>query len=80
MLNEAFRQSLSAKEREIVDLLASAKGEMVPKHRVLALLQGRAPRTLDTYVKQIRAKMRSAGMDGATLKTHTGSGYSLNLD
>jgi DNA-binding response OmpR family regulator len=74
---EQFRESLTAKEREIVDLLTAANGDIVPKAHLLAVLQGRAPRTLDTYVKQIRAKMRLAGLNGTSLKTHVGVGYAL---
>lgn len=74
---EAFRNLLTEKEREIVDLLTAANGQIVPKHRLLSVLHGRAPRTLDTYVKQIRAKMRHAGLDDWSLKTHVGVGYTL---
>jgi DNA-binding response OmpR family regulator len=79
-IRKAFIESLSGKEREIVDLLASAGGEVVPKVRVLSLLEGRAPRTLDTYLKQIRAKMRQAGLSADALKTHVGVGYALTLE
>lgn len=76
---ERFRASLTATESQIVDLLLDADGAVVPREQILNVLSGRAPRTLDTYMKQIRAKIRKANMDPATLMTHVGAGYSLRM-
>jgi DNA-binding response OmpR family regulator len=74
---ETFTKSLTTKESGLVALLLEAQGTVVPRAALLTVLGRCAPRTLDTYAKQIRTKMRAAGLDPAWLKTHTGKGYSF---
>jgi two-component system catabolic regulation response regulator CreB len=38
-----------------------------------------ADRTIDTHVKTLRAKLRAAGADPETIRTHRGLGYSLEI-
>ena len=70
-----FKNSLSKTEKSIVEILVSSEGQVVPRSRLLGILNGRSPRTLDTYVKQIRSKMRASGLDDKTLVTQIGIGY-----
>ncbi|HET9394222.1 MAG TPA: helix-turn-helix domain-containing protein [Candidatus Rubrimentiphilum sp.] len=75
---DRFRSVLNAKESEIVSKLLAAGGEIVRREELLLVLAGRAPRTLDTYIKQIRAKMRGVGLSDRMLTTHAGTGYSFH--
>ena len=75
-----FKRLLTLKEAVLVNLLAAANGALIARDALLANLNGCAPRTLDTYAKQIRIKLRAAGLDPKSLKTHTGKGYSLSLE
>jgi DNA-binding response OmpR family regulator len=76
---ERFRCLLTDRERDIVDHLNAASGTVVPKADLSALLPGRAPRTLDTYIRQIRVKLRIAGLGETLLRTHIGIGYQLTI-
>ncbi len=77
---DAFHKSLTLTERAIIDVLANANGTVVPRATLLRMLAGRSPRTLDTYMKQIRAKLRASGLDDKALITRVGVGYGLQLD
>lgn len=74
-----FRSSLTSKESLIVDRLVRANGDIVSREDLTSLLSGLAPRTLDTYIKQIRAKLRQSGLEANSLVTHVGRGFSLSL-
>jgi DNA-binding response OmpR family regulator len=76
---DAFHNSLTATEQAIIAALVKGNGTIVPRAALLAILAGRSPRTLDTYIKQIRAKLRACGLDAKALITRVGVGYGLRL-
>lgn len=73
--------ALSGKEQQVMHWLLHARGRVVPRETLLALVWGEDytgdPRTLDTTVKQIRYKLKPTGWK---IRSVYGKGYRLADD
>ncbi|MHB8391226.1 MAG: winged helix-turn-helix domain-containing protein [Acidobacteriaceae bacterium] len=78
-LNQEFLKSLTSKEEALVKALVEAAGRTVSRGQLHNVLGAVKPRTIDTYLKNIRSKMRASGIDPGIVVTHAGEGYSLSL-
>lgn len=70
----AAEARLNAKERLVFETIAKGEGTVVERILLQSKLSPLAPRTLDTQIKNIRQKLRNAGIDGE-LVTIARSGY-----
>lgn len=68
---------LTQKEADIFGLIVEGRGDLVPRLRLLKELGGRAPRTLDTYIRNIRKKLTDAGFSDGVIQTSAGKGYAF---
>ena len=76
------RLELARYEFLLLALLAERPGVVHSRSQILDALwpaaSGSMERTIDTHVKTLRAKLKDAGADPETIRTHRGLGYSLN--
>ncbi len=78
-LNHEFLRSLTPKEEALIKVLLDAVGSTVSRGQLHNVLGPVKPRTIDTYLKNIRSKMRATGIDPGIVVTHSGEGYSLGV-
>lgn len=57
--------------------LAESLGRVVARQVLLKELQGNAPRTLDTYIRNMRKKLADAGVVEISIETEIGKGFLL---
>lgn len=75
----ALKARFTPKEEAVFSRLLASANETVPRSELLRLFTG-APRTLDTYMKNIRRKLGGAGFREIRIKTVTGVGYSCEVE
>ncbi len=73
----AANAKMTPKEKDIFKRLASNPNTVVPRAALRAEFPGRAPRTLDTYIKNIRRKLAESGYTGGAIRTEAGVGFSF---
>lgn len=75
------RLPLTRRELALLQALHAAQGRTLSREQLLDTAWGggseSADRTVDTHVKTLRAKLRDAGLDDDSIRTHRGLGYSL---
>jgi two-component system, OmpR family, catabolic regulation response regulator CreB len=75
---------LTRRELHILQLLLTRPGHIYSRETVLDRVWGRdiesMERTVDTHIKTLRAKLRTADPTHDPIITHRGLGYSLSLD
>lgn len=64
------------KEAAVFRRLAESEGNLVPRSTLLGVLRPAAPRTLDTYIRNMRKKLSATG-DRYRIETEVGKGYIL---
>jgi two-component system catabolic regulation response regulator CreB len=68
-------------EYGILTRLLAAKGGILAREQLLDAVWGQASesleRTVDTHIKTLRQKLKSAGVVSDPIQTHRGMGYSL---
>jgi DNA-binding response OmpR family regulator len=75
---------LTRREFELLDLLASAAGAVVPRERIYEQVWGYAmvhgDRSVDVFVRKLRQKLRVASPGWRYLHTHFGVGYRFDAE
>jgi len=75
---------LTRRELHLLQLLLQRPGHILSRETLLDRVWGRdaesMERTVDTHIKTLRAKLRSADPTRDPIVTHRGLGYSLTLD
>jgi len=66
---------MTRQERVVLARLARDTGRVVRREDLLHECPGIAPRTLDTHIKNIRRKLRSAGYSREIVVTEFGVGF-----
>ena len=74
---------LTRREYQLLATLIAATGRILSREHLLDAVWGidsdSSDRTVDTHIKTLRAKLRSAAPDCDFITTHRGMGYSLRL-
>lgn len=74
---------LTAREFDLLMVLAEHPGQVVTRERVLAVIdeQGEvAERTINTYCSRLRKKLKEAGSEGFSISSVYGQGFRLDLE
>jgi two-component system phosphate regulon response regulator OmpR len=74
------RVGLAEREREMLRLLASARGEVVSRHALSSCGSPCNERSVDVQINRLRRKLEGDPADPAYLITARGTGYRLALD
>jgi two-component system phosphate regulon response regulator OmpR len=74
------RVALAEREREMLRLLASARGEVVSRHALATCGTPCNERSVDVQINRLRRKLEGDPADPAYLITARGTGYRLALD
>lgn len=67
----------TSKETALFKHLAESPGRVVARPVLLRELHGAAPRTLDTYIRNMRKKLIGARVVGVSIETEVGKGFLL---
>lgn len=74
---------LTAREFDLLRVLAEQPGQVVTRDRVLAVIDEEgevAERTINTYCSRLRKKLKEAGSEGFTIASVYGQGFRLDLE
>jgi two-component system phosphate regulon response regulator OmpR len=74
------RIALAEREREMLRLLAGARGEVVPRNALATCATPCNERSVDVQINRLRRKLEGDPADPAYLITARGTGYRLALD
>jgi two-component system phosphate regulon response regulator OmpR len=74
------RVALAEREREMLRLLASARGDVVSRHALASCGTPCNERSVDVQINRLRRKLEGDPADPAYLITARGTGYRLALD
>jgi DNA-binding response OmpR family regulator len=72
------RIGLSRTQGRIFTLLASSAGVLVPRDKLLGVISGNSPHTLDSHIMEIRRKLKQHENSGS-IETVKGSGFILRF-
>jgi DNA-binding response OmpR family regulator len=75
---------LTRREYELIDLLASAEGQVLPREEIYQRVWGYAmahgDRSVDVFVRKLRQKLERYSPDWRYIHTHFGIGYRLQAE
>lgn len=75
--------TFTKKQFELLALLAKHNGEIVSRNEILNIIWGYEyigeSRTIDVHIKEIRKKLKTAGLDTGPIETIQGIGYRFKL-
>ena len=79
------RESLSEREKELLQYLASNRGRAISREEILSSVwrltpQGISTRTIDMHVTRLREKLNDNGNDPQILLTVRGKGYMFRIE
>jgi DNA-binding response OmpR family regulator len=84
LVHGAREEALTAREFQVLALLADRGGDVVTRAELLANVWGPSfdgePNVVDVYIGYVRAKLRAAGAEGVTIRNVRSVGYKLVLE